>query len=194
MVEAHEVDILVKDALEEALDILDLERELVVTLKVRVDARDACALVLRRLRSTAAIGVALTTAADCGAALDDLCPAVLSLATPDVLMVVLVDQQLGAADTNTPENAENLGEELDKVNRARKTIVAKMARAVVIRMPAGAAELSIIKYTHARVKETADFGFTAFISHLRRDFHNGAPLNLLGREDPELNPNNGFNL
>jgi hypothetical protein len=69
----------------------------------------------------------------------------------------------------------------------------EMTRAVMISVTTGAADLSILKYAHARVEETTDFGLAAFIRNLGCDFHNGAPLNLLWREDPELNPNNGFN-
>ena len=70
----------------------------------------------------------------------------------------------------------------------------KVTRAVVISVTAGTAYLSILKYAHARVEETTDFGLAAFIGNLSGDFYNRAPLNLLWREDPELNPYNGFNL
>lgn len=69
-----------------------------------------------------------------------------------------------------------------------------MTRAVVVGMSARAADLSILKYSHARVEETADFGLAAFIRNLGCYLNNRAPLNLLWREDPELNPDNGFNL
>ena len=114
MVEAHEIHVLIQDALEEALDVLHLQRHAVLTLKVGCDAGDAAALVLGRLRHTTAIRITLTAAADGRAALNHLRPPILSLAPPDVLMVVLVDQQLGAADTDTPENAENLRQELNE--------------------------------------------------------------------------------
>ncbi len=84
---------------------------------MRRDAGDTAALVLIWLGSATAICVTLTAAADRGAALDDFCPAVLSLAAPDILVIVLVDQKLGAADTNAPENAEHLRQELDKEYR-----------------------------------------------------------------------------
>ena len=118
MVEAHEIHVFVEDALEESLDVLYLQRHAVLTLIVRRDARDTASLVLVWLGSAATICVTLTAAADRGATLDDFCPAVLALAAPDILMIVLVDQELGAADTDTPENAEYLGQELDKEYRA----------------------------------------------------------------------------
>ncbi len=55
----------------------------------------------------------------------------------------------------------------------------KVARAVMICVTTGAADLSILQYPHAGVKEAADFGLAAFIGYLRRDLHNGAPLNFL---------------
>ncbi len=56
----------------------------------------------------------------------------------------------------------------------------EVARAVMIGVTTGAADLSILKYTHAGVEETADFGLTAFIGNLCCDLHNRSPLNLLG--------------
>ena len=117
MVEAHEIYVLIQDALEEALDILHLQRHAVLSLKVGGDARDTAALVLARLQATTTICVALATAANCRTTLNHLCPAILPLASPDVLVIVLVDQELGAADTNTPENAQNLWQELNEEYR-----------------------------------------------------------------------------
>ena len=91
MVETHEVHILVKNTLEKALDVLNLKGLLVVALKMSIDARNTSALVFGWLGSTTAVGVALAAAADCGAALDYFCPAILTFAAPNILMVVLVD-------------------------------------------------------------------------------------------------------
>jgi hypothetical protein len=118
VVEAHEIYVLVQDALEETLNILHLQRHAVLTLKVCRDASNAAALILARLRNTTSIAVALTAATNRRAALNNLCPAILSLSTPDILVVVLVDQKLGTTDANTPENAKNLGQELDEEHRA----------------------------------------------------------------------------
>jgi hypothetical protein len=118
VVEAHEIHVLVEDALEESLDVLHLQRHAVLTLIVRRDAGDTASLILVWLGSAATICVTLTASADSGATLDDFCPAVLALAAPDVLMIVLVDKKLGAADTDTPENAEDLGQELNEEYRA----------------------------------------------------------------------------
>jgi hypothetical protein len=57
--------------------------------------------------------------------------------------------------------------------------MSEVTRTVMICVATRAADLSVLKYAHARVEETADFGLAAFIGYLRRDLHNGAPLNFL---------------
>jgi hypothetical protein len=56
----------------------------------------------------------------------------------------LVNKKLATANTYTAENIQNKREELDIIDRARKTKVAKMTRAVMIRLPTAAACFSII--------------------------------------------------
>lgn len=108
MVEAHEIYVLVQNTLEETLDVLHLQWHTVLTFKVSRDTSDAAALVLARLKATTAIRITLAATTDCRATLDDLRPAILALASPDILVIILIDEQLGAADTDTPENAKHL--------------------------------------------------------------------------------------
>jgi hypothetical protein len=56
----------------------------------------------------------------------------------------LIYKELAAANTNTAENIENKREELNIIDRAGKTEMAEMTRAVVICLTAAAARLSII--------------------------------------------------
>lgn len=108
-------------------------------------------------------------------------------------MILLVDEQLATADTDTTQDIENRGVELVEIDGTGKAVVAEVAGASVVGLAAGAARLSIVQNTHSGVKEATDFGFIALIGVLRCDFNNRTTLNLLGAENTELDSNDGFN-
>jgi hypothetical protein len=56
------------------------------------------------------------------------------------------------------------------------------------------AYFSIFKYSHTGIEQTANFRLRPFIGGVSRNFNNGATLDLLWREDTELNAYNGFNV
>ena len=70
----------------------------------------------------------------------------------------------------------------------------EVAGASVIGLATGTACLSIIKYTHARIKETTDLWFIALIRVLCCDFYDGTSLNLFGAKDSKLDSHDRFNI
>ena len=67
-----------------------------------------------------------------------------------------------------------------------------MSRTSVIRLPTGTADLAVLQDTHARIEEAARLGLISFEGGTRDDLHNGAPFDLLAREDRKLNTNHRF--
>jgi hypothetical protein len=61
-----------------------------------------------------------------------------------------------------------------------------MTRATVIGLTAAAACLAIVEYTHTGVKETANAGLITIIGSCVRNLYDGALLNLIWTENPEL--------
>lgn len=57
----------------------------------------------------------------------------------------------------------------------------------MICLTATATRLSVVQYTHAGIKETADAGLITIIGARICDFNDGATLNLFGTEYTELN-------
>jgi len=86
------------------------------------------------------------------------------------------------------------GEELDVIYGAGEAKMAEVAGAFVICLSAAAALLAIIKDTHARVKEAADFRLIALIGSAVRNFYDRTALNFIRTEYTNLNTNYWFNL
>jgi hypothetical protein len=106
MIEAHEVDVLVGDTLEEALDILNLQWHGLVLGEDGANLGNSTfTRVLLGLGSTASILMVFTTKLDICAALDYLGPSYLSTAAKDIPVVLFVDKELGAANTDAPEDS-----------------------------------------------------------------------------------------
>jgi hypothetical protein len=70
----------------------------------------------------------------------------------DSLVVIFVQEKLGAANANAVENIKNIGKELEIVDRTSQSVVTKMAGAVVVRLSTRPTRLSILQNTHSRVK------------------------------------------
>jgi hypothetical protein len=69
-----------------------------------------------------------------------------------------------------------------------------MTRAAVICLAAAAARLSIIKYTHAWIKETANARLVSIICACIGDFHDRSLLDLVWTENPELDTHHGLDI
>jgi len=85
-------------------------------------------------------------------------------------VILLVDEQLAAANADATQDIENRRMKLVEIDGAGETVVAEVAGASVVGLAAGAACLAIVQNAHAGVKETTDFGFIALIGILRSDF------------------------
>ena len=106
----------------------------------------------------------------------------------------LINEQFAAAHTDAIEHVQNLREELDEIDGAGKFEMAEMAGAGMIRLATAAARLSVVQDAHSGVKETPNAGLIPIIGSCVCHFHDGAPLNLFGAENSELNTNNWFNI
>jgi hypothetical protein len=70
----------------------------------------------------------------------------------------------------------------------------KVARTPVIRLTTGTTHLSIFQDTHAGIEQATGFWLVPFIGCLARNFHHRTFLNLLLREDNELNADDGLQI
>ena len=108
--------------------------------------------------------------------------------------MLLVNAKFGAANANTLENVHDHCVKLNIINRTSQTIMSKVTGATMIGLTTRATHLSIIKNTHAWVKQSSDFWFISFVCRLRRNFHHGTALNFIRRENTELDANDGLNI
>jgi beta-phosphoglucomutase-like phosphatase (HAD superfamily) len=69
-----------------------------------------------------------------------------------------------------------------------------MTRATVIRLTAAATRLAVVEHTHTGVKETANAGLISVIGSGVRNLYNGALLNLIWTENPELDTDHGLDI
>ncbi len=207
-VEAHEIDVLVRDTAEEAEDILDFEH-LSHLFRLGGDTRitrhghicplgrDAGNPVPRetvRLHGPTPVFRILATAGDVIAEAEDRAETGLRRPLRNPLVKLLVDEELRAADTDTVENIENILEELDEIDRAREFVVTEMTRAAVICLSTTAACLPIVENTHARVKETSNTGLISIVGSTVRDLHDRTVFNLFRAENPELDTHHGLDI
>lgn len=158
------------------------------------NAGDAITDIAVGLARTATVLRLLATAADIGRLGQDRLPARLATTALNITVQILVDEQLRAAHTDTLQNIQDLGEELDEIDRAGELEVAKVTRARVIRLTTAAASLSVVQNTHTRIKEAADTGLIAIVGASIRNLNHRATLNLVGAEDAELNTYNRLNI
>jgi hypothetical protein len=107
---------------------------------------------------------------------------------------LLVDQELGAAHTDTIQNVKHVGEELNEIDWAGELVVAEMAGAPVIGLPAATASFAIIENAHAGVEEASDARLVAIVGPGIRDLHYGALLDLIRAENPELDTDHGLDI
>jgi hypothetical protein len=156
-IETHEIHVLVSDTTEEAENILHFQR---LTLLPRLrelrkarslnvvplcnDLRDPFADKLGRLASTTPVLRFLPTAADILALAQNLTPSRLTTTLQNVSVKMLVHKKFRTANTNALKNIQNVFKELDIIHRSCKTVVPKMAGAVVICLATGAAGFPIV--------------------------------------------------
>jgi hypothetical protein len=179
------------------MDILNLQRLVLFQFVIMChDTSNAFAGKLIGLGGTATILAFLAAALDLGRFLQNAFPARLALSKKkiSVLGKILVNSKFGAADTDAFENIHNHGMKLNIVDRTGQSIVSKVAGAAMICLAAGAADFSIVQNTHAWIKQASNFGLISFIGCLRSNLHHRAPLNLLRREDAELDAHNRLDI
>jgi hypothetical protein len=106
--------------------------------------------------------------------------------------VILIYAELRAPDAYAGQDVQNEGEELDVVDGARKTKMAEMSRALVIRLTTTPTLLSIINHSHSWVKEAPNLWLVALVGSCVGDLHHRALFNLIWTEHAELNANDWF--
>jgi hypothetical protein len=77
---------------------------------------------------------------------------------------------------------------LEEVDRASKAIMPKVTGAPVIGLTAGTTRFTVVKNTHAGVKETTNLWFISFICGLRCNLNDGTSFDFFRAEDPKLDP------
>jgi hypothetical protein len=101
-------------------------------------------------------------------------------------MKLLINQEFRATNAYAVENIHDVRKELDEVYGAGQAKVTEMTRATVIRLTTAAACLAVVEHTHTGVKETANAGLIPVIGSGVRNLYDGALLNLIWTENPEL--------
>jgi hypothetical protein len=109
-------------------------------------------------------------------------------------MELLVNQKFRATNAYAVKNIHDIRKELDEVYGAGQTEVAEMTRATVIRLATAAARLAIVEHTHTGVKETANARLISIIGSGVRNLYDGALLNLIWTENPELDTDHGLDI
>jgi hypothetical protein len=107
--------------------------------------------------------------------------------------IILIYAELRAPDAYAGQDVQNEGEELDVIDGARKTKMAEMSRALVIRLTATPTLLSIINHSHSWVKEAPNLWLVALVGPRISNLDYRALFNLIGTEYAKLNANNWFN-
>jgi hypothetical protein len=136
----------------------------------------------------------LATAGDIAAETEDSAEAGLRSPLGDTLVELLINQQLGAADADAVEHIENVGKELNEIDRACKLVMAEMTRATMICLCTAAARLTIVQHTHTRIKETSNARLISIVCATICDFYDGTSLNLFRTENPELDTHHGLDI
>jgi len=109
-------------------------------------------------------------------------------------MKFLINAESGTASADALKNVHNHLVKLDVIHRTSQAVMSKMTGATVIRLSTRAAHFTIVKYTHARIKQTSNLRLISLMRRLRRNFHHGTAFNFLRREDAELDANNGLDI
>jgi hypothetical protein len=108
------------------------------------DARNTLSDIAIRLASSAPVLGLLATARDRGTAREHRAPATLTLATSHILVESLIDESATATNTDALHYLENLGEELNEIDRAGEIEMAEMTGAGVVGLSTTATRLSIV--------------------------------------------------
>jgi len=89
------------------------------------------------------------------------------------------------------KNLDDLLEELGKIDGSGKWIMPEMPRAPMVGLTTGATDLSVLQDPHSRVKQSSDSSFRRGRSG---NLYHRSATNLLGTEDPKLNPHNDLRI
>jgi len=109
-------------------------------------------------------------------------------------MQLLINAELGTTDTDAFENVHNHSMELDVIDGAGQTVMAKVTGATMIGLTTRTTHLSIVQYAHARIKQAPNLGLRSFIGSLRGNLHDGTTFNLLRGKDAELDAHDGLDI
>jgi hypothetical protein len=109
-------------------------------------------------------------------------------------MKLRVNEELTATNTDTTQNIQNEREELNIIDRARKTEMAEVTGALMVCLTTAAASLSIVQNTHSRIKEATNSGLIAIICSCICNFNYGTSFNLIRTEDSKLNSDDWLNI
>jgi preprotein translocase subunit SecE len=109
-------------------------------------------------------------------------------------MELLVNQELRTADTHAVQNIQNVGEELNEIDWPRKAKMAKMTRTAVICLATATAGLSIVKDTHAGIKESPNTGLTSIVCPSIYNLHHRPLLDFLRAKDAKLDTHHRLNV
>jgi hypothetical protein len=164
-IETHKVNILILNLSEEVKNILHFKRLLDSllllaclggcllialltllgkTIPLGYKAKNALVDELVGLKRTTAVLRLLTASLDLVAGLLDRCPTSLTPALGNVGMLILVNEEVATANTDTAQDTLDLLKELNKVDRASKSIMSEMAGTVMICLPTRATRLAIV--------------------------------------------------
>jgi hypothetical protein len=156
--ETHEINVFIRDAAEEAENMLylqdlallpDLVRPLRRTSTLDVvplghDASNTVAHIAVRLSCGTSILRLLAAASNVAREIEHLTPSRLTAPLDEIGMKRLINEELSTAETYQAENVQNEREELNVIDRAGQAEVAEVSWAVMIRLTTTAARLSII--------------------------------------------------
>jgi hypothetical protein len=154
---------------------------------------NALTLVAIRLSGATAILSLLATSGNITGCLHELLPTTLTLLQTNGRTELLVNEKLRAGNANATQHVQDHWKKLDIVDRAAKSIVTKVTRAVIIRLSTRTALLTILENTHSRVEETSNLGLITFICVIGCNFYNRSPLNLIWRENAKLDTHDWLN-
>ena len=168
--EAHEIHIFVANATQKTIDVLRLQETangsgllrsggcggrgtsgFTDTLPLCNNAADVLIHIAVGLARTATILRVLTATGYVLARIEHRLPAVLPLEATNGLCSVLANKNLRALNTNTAEYLEQILECVNVIDGALKSVMAEVARAVMVVKSTGAAELSVFQNAHARI-------------------------------------------
>jgi len=154
----------------------------------RIQSRHALQLDLIGLLTSATVFRGFAAPLHLGGELRNVIPSIGGRLGQNMTMLVLIDQEFAALETNTSANFHHVLDMLNQENRSGELNMTKISGSINIRHSIRGANRSGLQHTHARVKETTDDGLVVNIGITGGDLYHGIFTNLIGRHDTKLNP------